>query len=192
CSSLQSITLPELPAVTNCNSMFNSCSSLQSITLPELPAVTNCQSMFYYCTSLQSITLPELPAVTNCQGMFNSCKKLQSLSINMPLCTNFSTFVYNCLNMKDVEIVDVHSATSISFDFCNSLENVTCVNELPKCNIGFGSCSKLTLDSITNIVTKLQDLTGEDSKTLTFHSTAKKLLTEELIAEATSKNWTIA
>lgn len=194
CSSLQSVTLPELPAVTNCGSMFNNCKSLQSITLPELPSVTNCQSMFQSCSSLQSVTLPSLPSVTNLQNMFNNCYSLQSLYLDMPNCENFTNFVYGCNALHTLEIVDVRKATGLtnSFNLCYSLQNVTCVEELPKCAISFSSSSKLTLDSVTNIITHLPDLSAEDSKTLTLHATTKSLLTEALIAEATNKNWIIA
>ena len=112
----------------------------------------------------------------------------------MPLCTNFSNFSYQCYALKDVEIVDVRKATELvnSFRFCSSLQNVTCVEELPKCNISFSYSSKLTLESVTNIITHLPDLSAEDSKTLTLNPTTKALLTESLIAEATNKNWIIA
>ena len=194
CSSLQSITLPSLPSVTDCDKMFRYCSSLQSIVLPSLPSVTNCYDMFESCSSLQSITLPSLPSVTNCQYMFWSCSSLQSLYLDMPNCNNFNSFAYQCNALHTVELVDVRKATELvnSFYFCSSLENVTCVEELPKCNISFNTSSKLTLESVTNIITHLPDLSAEDSKTLTLHATTKSLLTESLIAEATNKNWIIA
>ena len=192
CTSLQNITLPYLPAVTNCIRMFYSCSSLQSVTLPSLPSVTSCESMFNGCSSLQSVTLLELPAVTNCQWMFINCTSLQSLYLDMPNCTNFIDFVASCISLHTVEIVDVRKATSFEFWLCSSLKNVTCVEELPKCKIYFATSSKLTLESVTNIITHLPDLSAEDSKTLTLHATTKSLLTEALIAEATSKNWIIA
>ena len=194
CTSLQSITLPELPSVTSCYKMFIGCSSLQSVTLPELSSVTNCYGMFIDCTSLQSITLPPMPSVNNCESMFERCKSLQSLYLDMPNCNNFNFFAYQCNALHTVEIVDVRKATSLgnSFSGCSSLQNVTCVEELPKCKIWLGNSSKLTLESVTNIITHLPDLSAEDSKTLTLHATTKALLTEALIAEATNKNWIIA
>ena len=194
CSSLQSVTLPELPSVINCTVMFYGCSSLQSVTLPELPSVQNPANMFLNCSSLQSITLPSLPSVTNCQGMFNNCSSLQSLYLDMPNCENFTNSFYGCNKLHTVELVDVRKATGLTNSFinCSSLENVTCVEELPKCNISFNTSSKLTLESITNIITHLPDLSAESSKTLTLHATTKSLLTESLIAEATNKNWIIA
>lgn len=194
CSSLQSVTIPSMPSVTSCNSMFFGCSSLQSVTLPELPSVTNLQGMFGYCTSLQSIALPSLTSVTNCRSMFDNCSSLQSLYLDMPNCENFIYFANRCYALHTIEIVDVRKATSLESSFinCNSLQNVTCVEELPKCNIKFSYSSKLTLESVTNIITHFPDLIGEDSKTLILSATTKKLLTEALIAEATSKNWIIA
>lgn len=192
CSSLQSITLPELPKVTNCTSMFKSCSSLQSVTFSSLPLVTSCADMFIFCKSLQSLTLPSIPSVTNCSQMFYNCSSLQSLYLDMPNCNNFNNTFSNCGSLHTLEIVDVRKAKSLDFYGSSSLQNVTCVEELPKCKIYFSSSSKLTLESVTNIITHLPDLSAEDSKTLTLHATTKSLLTEALIAEATNKNWIIA
>ena len=157
-----------------------------------MPSVTSCASMFYGCSSLQSITLPALPAVTNCYSMFCGCSSLQSLYLDMPNCENFEFSFYDCKSLHTVEIVDVRKAKSLEFGYCRELQNITCVEELPKCGISFSNSSKLTLESVTNIITHLPDLSVESSKTLTLHSTTKALLTEALIAEATNKNWIIA
>lgn len=196
CRSLKYADLShlDLSSVTDVSFMFYRCIVLREVKIPSLPSVTICTYMFYNCSSLQSITLPELPAVTNCTNMFYGCNLLQSMYLDMPNCENFSNFAYNCNALHTVEIVDVRSAKSLenSFMYCTSLVNVTCVEELPKCAIAFSSSSKITLDSVTNIITHLPDLSAESSKTLTLHATTKALLTEALIAEATSKNWIIA
>ena len=192
CIALIEVKLPPLPSVTSCTRMFYGCTSLQSITLPPLPLVTSCTNMFDGCKSLQSITLPELPSVTSCYQMFSDCSSLQSLYLDMPNCTTFTYFAYHCYALHTIEIVDVRKANVLDFGGCSSLQNVNCVEELPKCTISFSGSSKLTLDSVTNIITHLPDLSAEGSKTLTLHATTKALLTEALIAEATSKNWIIA
>ena len=110
----------------------------------------------------------------------------------MPNCTTFTYFAYNCYALHTIEIVDVRKAKGFEFYYCSSLQNITCVEELPKCSIVFRESSKLTLESVTNIITHLPDLSAESSKTLTLHATTKTLLTEALIAEATNKNWIIA
>ena len=110
----------------------------------------------------------------------------------MPNCTTFTYFAYQCYALHTIEIVDARKAKSFEFWYCESLKNITCVEELPKCAITFSMSSKLTLESVTNIITHLPDLSAESSKALRLYSTTKKLLTEALIAEATSKNWIIA
>ena len=110
----------------------------------------------------------------------------------MPNCENFKNSFYRCSALNTLEIVDVRKANVLDFYNCPSLQNVTCVEELPKCGISFSDSSKLTLDSVTNIITHLPDLSGADSNTLTLNKTTKALLTEALIAEATNKNWIIA
>ena len=196
CRSLKYADLSHLDigAVIDVAHLFDSCVSLIYAKLPSLPSVTYCYSMFSNCSSLQSVTLPELPSVTNCYSMFSNCKSLQSLYIDMPNCENFSSSFYDCKALHTIEIVDMRKAKQLrnSFIGCSSLQNVNCVEELPKCNISFSSSSKLTLDSATNIITHLPDLSGADSKTLSLHATTKALLTESLIAEATNKNWIIA
>lgn len=192
CKSLQSITLPSLPSVKSCASMFAYCSSLQSVALQSMPLVTSCADMFIHCASLQSVTLPSLPSLTNCDEMFYSCSSLQSLYLDIPNCESFSYSFYGCKALHTVELVDMRKATDLKFQLCTSLQNVTCVEELPKCSIWLGNSDKLTLESVTNIITHLPDLSAEDSKTLTLHATTKSLLTEALIAEATNKNWIIA
>lgn len=112
----------------------------------------------------------------------------------MPNCVNFTYSFNGCNKLHTLEIVDVRKATDLvnSFYLCSSLQNITCVEELPKCAISFSSSSKLTLESVTSIITHLPDLSAEDSKILALHATTKALLTEALIAEATNKNWIIA
>ena len=194
CRSLKYADLSHLDmgTVNDVSSLFNTCVSLIDAKLPSLPLVASCANMFIKCSSLQSVTLPSLPSVKNCASMFARCTSLQSLYLDMPNCNNFSDFVYLCNALNTIEFVDVRKATTLSFYGCFSLQNVNCVEELPKCNISFQSSSKLTLDSVMNIITHLPDLSGADSKTLTLHATTKALLTEALIAEATSKNWIIA
>ena len=193
CIALIDAKLPSMPSVNDCQSMFYKCSSLQSVTLPSLSSAKNCINMFIRCSSLQSVTLHSMPSVTNCESMFDSCSSLQSLYLDMPNCENYAYSFYMCNTLHTLEIVDVRKATSLENSFyCSSLQNVNCVDELPKCNISFSSSSKLTLESVTNIITHLPDLSAEDSKTLTLHATTKALLTEALIAEATNKNWIIA
>ena len=60
-------------------------------------------------------------------------------------------------------------------------------------DISFKACSNLTCDSIMSVIGCLQDISGTGTtKTLTLHATAKERITEEDIAIATQKGWTVA
>lgn len=195
CGRLIEITpLWDTSLVTDMRSTFQLCRSLKYADLSHLnlSSVKDAMHLFSSCIALIEAKLQSLPSLTNCYSMFYKCSSLQSLYLDMPNCENFTNFAVNCTSLHTVEIVDVRKAKSLYFDGCSSLQNVTCVEELPKCAISFSSSSKLTLDSVTNIITHLPDLSGADSKTLTLHATTKALLTEALIAEATNKNWIIA
>lgn len=50
----------------------------------------------------------------------------------------------------------------------------------------------LNSQSVTDIITNVSDLTGKDTKTLTFYTNIYNALTEEQKSLATSKNWTLA
>lgn len=50
----------------------------------------------------------------------------------------------------------------------------------------------LNSQSVTDIITNVSDLTGKDTKTLTFYTNVYNALTEEQKSLAASKNWTLA
>ena len=60
-----------------------------------------------------------------------------------------------------------------------------------KCDIGLASCSKLTHDSIMNVINKAADVTAAPA-TLTLGSTNLAKLSDEEKAIATNKGWTLA
>lgn len=57
--------------------------------------------------------------------------------------------------------------------------------------ISFQWQNKLSDASVQSVIDHLQDLTGADSKTVTFHGTVGAKLTEEQKAVITAKNWTL-
>ena len=60
-------------------------------------------------------------------------------------------------------------------------------------NIWFQSCSKLTVDSMNNIISCLKDYSETTTThTLTLHADAKARLSESEIAVATQKGWSVA
>lgn len=58
-------------------------------------------------------------------------------------------------------------------------------------NVNFGQCG-FSSNMIDNIINEAADLTGSDSKTMTFDSSGKVYLTNEQIARLTAKNWKLS
>ena len=70
------------------------------------------------------------------------------------------------------------------------MENLIIEGEIPF-GIGFSNSSKLTVESLQNLVDHLKDLTGQASAKLALHATAGAKLTEEQKNAITAKNWTL-
>ena len=78
------------------------------------------------------------------------------------------------------------------FDSDGSLQNITIEGVIGN-NISFGDSPLLTHDSLVNIISCLQDITGtSNTRTLTLGATNLAKLTDTEKAVATGKGWTLA
>jgi surface protein len=169
--------------------MFASCASLQSLDVSnwDTSNVTSAFSAFANCASLQSLDVSnwDTSNVTNFGSMFASCASLQSL---------------------DVSNWDTSNATIVGsmFASCRSLQTLIggrTIEEVISNNISALNGLKISIPlsntildraSLRAIINGLADLTSSSSRNITLGSTLKAKLTEEDIAVATAKNWTIA
>jgi surface protein len=151
--------------------MFNGCSSLTSIPQLDTSNVTDISYMFFNCSSLTSIPQLDTSNVTDMSYMFNGCSSLTSIPQ---------------LDTSNV------TSTGYMFDNCTALENLGGLVGL-KVNLSLSSPTKLTHDSLMNVINNLYDLTGNglSGKTLTLGSTNLGKLTADEIAIATNKGWTL-
>ena len=153
-------------------SMFFGCSGLTSLDLSHFDTslVTNMASMFQNCSSLTSLDVSDWDTskVTNMVGIFQNCSKLTSL---------------------DLSSWDTSKVTLISdmFSRCSNLNTLKWNNWKLSVTI---SQTVLTQESTKDIVSKLA--TVDTSHTLTLGSTLLSYLTEDEIAAATNKGWTLA
>ena len=192
CSSLSTVPLFNTSSVTNMNSMFSSC---EITTVPQFDTsrVTSMNSMFNRCFSLTSIPLLNVSSVTTMNSMFYYCEKLTSIPLlNVSSATNMNSMFCYCGKLKTVPLLNVSSATNMRsiFDFCNSLTNLGGFTGL-KVVLDLSSSSKLTVDSVMNVINNAADMTPWTS-TLTLHKNVFNKLTEEQIATASAKGWNIA
>ena len=168
----------------------NACLDENGYWAGELLDTSNINTManvFGLVTNLKSLDVSnwDVSNVTDMNQMFLTCKYLKSL---------------------DVSNWDVSNVTNTSgmFTGCSSLQSLVgnrTMNDVLANNIGAFNglkvnliLSKTIIDSasLRAIINGLADLTGSAAKTLTLSETLINKLTEEDIAIATAKNWTIA
>ena len=202
--------------VKDMSNMFYNCTSLQSLDVSgwDTSKVTSMSSMLSGCNSLQSLgdlSNWDVSNVTNMSSMFSNCDLLQTLDLSSwdtSNVTSMNSMFFNCdlLQTLDLSSWDASKVTSNNymFNYCRKLttliggrtidevisNNISALNYL-KINI---SLSDTILDraSLRALINGLADLTGSTSRTVTLGSTLIAKLTEEDIAVATAKNWTIS
>ena len=201
CTSLQSIPLLDTSKVTNMKYMFSICRSLQSIPLLDTSNVTNMDNMFSNCTSLQSIPPLNTSNVTNMDNMFSNCTSLQSIPpLNTSKVTNMANMFSSCHLLKSIPLLDCGNVTNMNefFGWYLDINTLTDLGGFKDLKISITSkfldkTPNLTIESLMNVINYLYDLTanGLSGQTLKFGQTNLDKLTEEQIAVATAKGWTL-
>lgn len=217
CSSLISVPLINTSKVTTFEKAFYNCSSLKDIALLDMSSATTLKQAFYSC-SLKNIPLFDTSNIQNFQNAFENCSSIETVpSFDMSSATITTNMFYKCNALKTVPSLNTINVTDMSsmFSWSSNLETVGKINADKVTNIKniFYYCNKLTnlggftnlsidLDltisnyitatSLMNVINEAKDLSTE-GKTATLTIAGKVgLLTEEQIAIATSKGWTLA
>ena len=218
CQSLQSVgdlSNWDTSNVTTFDYLFSRCMSLTQLNLSnwDTSNVTTFENLFYYCENLQSVgdlSNWDTSNVTNLYNTFSYCKSLTQLNLS-----NWDTSnVYNINFMFDtakIDILDItgwnaNKITNIhNFSYASTIptyvggrtiddviaNNITILNGL-KVGGNYLMSSSADRASLRALINGLSDLTGSTSQTLSLGSTLTAKLTEEDIAIATAKNWTIS
>lgn len=159
--------------VTNMSSMFNGCVNLISVDISTLDThnVTNMSSMFSYNYKLKSIDVSHFNTskTTTINAMFTSCKALTTLD-----CSNFDLTNCNIISgafSNCTVLVDFYPPQNIKVDMTVSNSNA------------------LSHDSLVRIINNLMEITT--TKTLTLGTTNLAKLSDEELAVATNKGWTL-
>lgn len=185
---------------TNMWNMFSECVNLTELDLSGLDTsnVTNMNTMFYNCISLRKLDLSnfETSNVTDMGYMFKSCSNLTELNLSnfdTSNVTNMTEMFYNCENLVTINgILDFNNAskTNAFIMGCVNLETIYIKNFNTPRNNNFSDCVKLSHESLVYWINNLKQ--SGTVKTITFGSVNLAKLTEEEIAVATEKNWTLS
>ena len=200
CNKLEEINLTNLDTsnVIYMSNMFNGCNCLKLLDASNFNTskVTDMSSMFYNCNLLETIVLSNFNTsnVTYMNGMFNGCNCLKLLDVS-----NFDTSKVTDMSgmfFYDIELIDLYlnfDASSVkNFDYIftldNKLTNVVGKFEGTKYDLDLASCP-LTASSAMVFINGLATVT--ETRTLSLNATTYDSLTNEQIAIATAKGWTV-
>jgi surface protein len=118
-------------------------------------------------------------------AMFSGCRSLQSIDVSNFDTSNVTNINYMFIDCKN--LTTLIGGRTIDEVIAN---NISALNGLKiTANLTLSIIDRASLRALIN---GLADLTGSTSQTLSLGSTLTAKLTEEDIAIATAKNWTIS
>ena len=161
------IAFEDTENVTNMSWMFSS-AHIKTIPVFDTSNVTNMSYMFYQCGLLISLPVLNTSKVVTMQNMLNSCDDLKEMPAwDVGNVTNFGGMFSQCIKLTKIHMYGMRS------NFTIAIYLVT-----------------FTRDALLEILNNLATVTS--SRTLTMGSTNLSNLTEDDIAIATAKGWTLA
>ena len=191
---------------TNLSHLFDN-SGLQIVPNLQTSNVTDMSYMFYFCSSNYLSEIPEMDMsnVTNVTYMFYYCPGLVKIpNLNCSKVTSFSSFTYQTSNLESMGWIDCDSCTSVGGIMNSSMSKLTYLGgfrNLGKASTVSGTngssflnyAPNLTYESVMNVINGLYDraTAGLSVLTLKLHANHLAMLSEDDIAIATNKGWTI-
>lgn len=200
CESLTTIPLLDTSNVKNMDGMFCNCFILTTIPTLDTSNVDNMSEMFIYCYKLTTIPTLDTSNVKNMSEMFYHCHSLQSIpNLNTSNVTDMSEMFSYCYKLTTIPLLECGKITKANYIFgFSTITTLTDLGGFKDLKISITSeflekAPNLTVESLMNVINNVYDLTGNglSGKSLKFGQTNLDKLTEEQIAVATAKGWTL-
>ena len=199
CSNLKTAPNMETSNVTNMRQMFWDC-PITSIPLYNTSKVTNMEAMLCF-TKIKSLPLLDTSNVTTMEAFVESTPITSFPRLNTSKVTIMKQMFDACNLLTDLPLLDLGNTwrTSNMLSGCYNLANVEGFKDFGKVRSldttqMFDMCTSLTRQSCINIFNNLYDRAsaGYDiSAKLTFPKAVVNRLSEDDIAIATVKGWTL-
>ena len=200
CTNLTSLDVSnwDIGNVTVMNYMFTGCTNLASLDVSnwDTSKVTNMYAAFQNCNKLTSLDVSnwDTSRVTNMTYMFTGCTNLTSLDVSNWDTSKVTTMVgifNNCnkLTSLDLSNWDISKVTDMSrmFTGCNKL---TSLNSMKNITTDLSLPASLNEESVLDVIDNLATVTT--TKTLNVSAAQLSWISEDKIAEANNKGWTIS
>jgi len=193
--------------------LFNGCTSLQEVYSTEdwiLRAPI--YRLFYKCSALKTLPAIHLDnwslssnSTYSYQQAFYGCSELEEITLYLDqippsngYLINLTGLFYNCSKLKAVkgafDLNNIHYNSTNVFYGCTALETIETSKRI--CN---NTSYDFTLDlsaspvfKIADYITSLGENTSEKTRTIKLHADVYNALTDEIVALATTKNYTLA
>ena len=169
--------------------------NIETTPIIDCSNVTSIKYMCDSCPNLTSVNLKNTQNIVYYNYAFaNNPKLVEAPEIDTSGCQQFNGAYLNDKNLKSIHLIDGSNIKSFSsaFSNCPNLVDIRFVKGSIHATIAFYQSQMLSAESVQSIIDGLADLTGQASQTLSLHALVKENLTDEQIAQITSKNWTLA
>lgn len=179
---------------TGLMSKFRNDKNLVFCPLVDTSKANNMQAMFSNCTNLLQVPLLNTANVVHFDDMFYNCTSLTTISqFNTVNLYSANLMLAGCSKLISVPLMDFSNAKELRsmLSACSELTDLKGFINLAV-NLDLSSSRKLTAESLMNVINEAKDLSETGTATLTLGTTNIAKLTEEQIAIATSKGWTLA
>lgn len=178
--------------VTDMQYMFSGCSNLENLPNYNTAKVTNMNYFVYGCSKIVEFPALDFSSTTQIDQMCGNCLALQKVPLLYAgKITKVSTYVFsNCSSL-----VDFGGLKNLGMAYTQKLNNYSAYS------FGVNASTKLTHESLMNIINNLYDLNVTYdvtnggtlyTQTLQLGSTNMAKLTADEIAIATNKGWVVS
>ena len=208
CTKIKTIPILNTEKVTNMQGMFTECTSL--IEIPELYTnnVADMSSMFSYCKNLKTIPTMNTNKVTTMSMMFYNSGITTIPELDTSKVTNAYNMFYSCSNLITIPKLNFENVNNVSgvLSGASNVVNIGGFENLGKAYLtnksanytNYGlvltNCSKLTHDSLMNVINNLYDIAAKGVKTqqLVLGSTNISKLSAEELQICTERGWSVS
>ena len=199
--------------------MFTQCRVLDNLNLSNwnIGSVTDISSMFSHSYDIKNVNISgwNTSNVTDMSAVFNGCVALQQVDVSgwdTSNVTDFEYIFYECNSLLKIDLSGWSAKNATHINYFSKGPNITSaitnyvggrtIDEVISNNIGILNGLNISnryvmsdyadRASLRALINGLADRTGQTSINLSLGSTLEAKLTNEDIAVATAKNWTIA
>lgn len=197
-SFLESIKLEHAELVTNNERLFCNDTALVNVDMSRVSVNVRGESCFYGCNSLTlADDLKLADDIVSYYAMFFGASSLKRVTgFSTSRVENFQECFRGAVKLSYIDCLDFASATNVTnmFLLCGKLRNIGSVANIKISGINLKDCIRLNYETLLRFIDALHDFSAdtEGTHTIVLGATNLAKLTEEEIAIATNKNWTMS